>query len=484
MHTSFFPRWRARLAALGSRVQRLRQQSLFCLEGLFAPFLPPGGLAQAEEGPNSRERVFSVRCTFWGFLWQVLNPNCPCREIVRQIQACFTLQNRGPVASGTGAYCAARKRLPLDTLQRLRVGIAAHIERFGDRWHGWCVKVVDGATISLPDTPANQRAYPQPRAQAPGCGFPLMKVGAVFSLATGVLLDYVRGNKHQHELRLLQKLLDQFRPGDLVLADRGFCCFWLIALLLLRGVGSLMRLHQARSPDLRRGKRLGKNDRLMFWAKPAQKPRYLPLVLWRLLPDVLPVRGLRFNLPLHGFRPTVVTLVTTLVDAKTYPAEAIARLYLRRWQIELWLRDIKTSLGLEVLRCRRPALAHKELEMFFIAYNLIRGVMNHAAVAHAQSLARLSFKGTVDATRQFSVALAQARAKKQRAKLLAQWLEIIAFDEVPDRPGRREPRAVKRRPKPFPLLTAPRHQYQEILHRNDYYLKNKRVQADKNHLLN
>ena len=334
MQTPFFPQFRARLAALGPRVQQLRQQSLLQLELLFGSLIPPGLLAQTDEKANSRDRIFSLRRTFWLFLYQVLNPGSPCREAVRQIRALFCLHNLGPVDEGTGGYCRARKRLPLDTLVRLRHAAAAHAQKLlpaaQQLWYGWRPKLVDGTGTTLPDTPKNQRVYPQSRAQKPGCGFPLLKLVGIFSLSSGALLDYAKGNKHQHELRLLHQLLDHFKAGDLLVADRGFCCYALIALLLLRGVGSLFRLHQRRLIDWRQGQRLGKNDRLVSWRKPEQKPRYLPNTLWRQIPEVLTVRVLRFKLAVRGYRPESVTLVTTLVDAKAYPARELARLYARR----------------------------------------------------------------------------------------------------------------------------------------------------------
>lgn len=468
MHTHFFPAFRARLAALGRRVQHLRQQSLCHLELLLAPLLPPGLLSQADQGPNSRERVFSVRRTFFGFLYQVLNPDCSCRQIVRQIQALFALHGQGPVDEGTSGYCQARQRLPLDTLQRLRVAVAATAQRAAELWHGLRPKVIDGSTVSLPDTLKNQRTYPQLRSQKPGCGFPLMRLVGVFSLATGVLLDYAKGNKHQHELRLLWKLLDQFKPGDLAVADRGFCSYVLLALLSLRSVLSVCRLHQARPADLRKGKRLGKNDRLFTWRKPRQRPRWLPQSWWKKIPAELAVRVIRFKLCCPGYRPKSVTLVTTLLDPKKYPAQDIAKLYARRWKIELWFRDIKTSMGMEVLRCKSPQMVHKELEMFFIAYNLIRCLIVQAGAINDVAIDRMSFKGTVDSVRQFSLAIAQARSKRKQNQLLVELLEVIARDEVPDRPDRLEPRAVKRRPKPYQLLNRPRHRMKEIPHRSRY----------------
>jgi len=474
MQTPFFPAFRLRLAALGRRVQLLRQQSLCHLELLLHPFLPPGLLSQADEGANSRERVFSVRRTFYGFLSQVLKPDTACREIVRQIQALFVLQDHGAVDEGNSAYCQARKRLPLDRLCRVRVALAAAGQKAAELWHGLRPKLIDGTTVSAPDTPKNQRAYPQSRSQKPGCGFPLIRLLGVFSLSTGVLLDYAKGNKHQPELRLLWKLLDQFKPGDLAMADRGFSSYVLLALLLARGVFGVFRLHQARPADLRKGKRLGKQDRLFTWLKPPLKPRWLPQSWWKKIPAQLTVRVVRFKLSCPGYRPESVTLVTTLLDPQRYPAQDIAQLYTRRWKIELWIRDIKTSMGMEVLRCKSPRMLHKELEMFFIAYNLIRCLMVQAATLNDAPLDRLSFKGTVDSVRQFSLAIAQAHSKKKQNQLLVELLEVIARDEVPERPDRREPRAVKRRPKALPLLNKPRHRFREVTHRNRYWKNNPR----------
>jgi hypothetical protein len=474
MTTPFFPAWRAQVGPMKRRIQHVRQQSLLHLDLLFGPLLPAWLLSQSDQGPNSREQIYSVRRTFFGFLYQVLNPECPCREVVRQIQSLFALVSRRRVSKATGAYCTARDRLPLDTLARLRCAAAAHAQKAGRLWNGFWVKVIDGTGISMPDTAKNQRAYPQSKEQKPGCGFPFMKIVGVFSLATGALLDYAKGNKHQHELALLHRLLDQFKPGDLVLADRGFSCYTLLALLWLKKVPALFRLHHARGGDLRRGKRLGKHDRLLVWKKPNNWERraYLPLALWKRIAPELQVRVLRYSLRRAGYRTRSLTLVTTLVDAQLYPAEQLALLYAKRWQIELWFRDIKTSMGMEVLRCLSPKMIHKELEMFFIAYNLIRCLMVQASQEYATDIQRLSFKGTVDGVRQFSIAIAQARSHKKQTELMGALIHAIATDRVPERPGRREPRAVKRRPKPCAWLTKPRHKFKDSQHRNRYW-KNK-----------
>ncbi len=231
-----------------------------------------------------------------------------------------------------------------------------------------------------------------------------------------------------------------------------------------------MRLHQARKADLRRGQRLAQHDRLIVWRRPQNwERRYIPLGIWKCLAPELSVRILRFTLRQPGFRTRSVTLVTTLLDPKAYPAEQLALLYARRWQIELWFRDLKTSMGMNVLRCQSPKMIHKELEMFFVAYNLIRCLMLQASRDYQVDLQRISFQGTVDATRQFAAALAQARGRKRQKALIENLLRAIAKDLVPFRPGRREPRAVKRRPNPCAYLTKPRHQFKDAQHRNRYW---------------
>lgn len=468
MHTPFFPAFRARFAPCRQHLQKLRQHSLCQLDLLVSPFLPPGLLAQEDEGDNSRDRIFNKRRTFFGFLYQALNPKCSCREIVRQIQALLSLRECDPADEDNSAYCQARRRLALDTLQAVRRGVAAAAEKSADLWHGMRPKVIDGTALSLADTPENQRDYPQSRSQKPGCGFPLLRLVGVFSLATGVLLDYAVGNKHQQELSLLWRMFHQFRRGDLVLGDRGFGSYAILSLLRLRRVPALFRLHQKRSPDLRQGKRLGANDRLITWRKPRQKPPWLPRCWWNKLHKQLTVRVLRYSLYRPGFRSRTMTLVTTLLDPELYTASEVAELYLRRWQVELRFRDIKTTMGVEVLRCKSPEMVRKELEMFLIAYNLIRCLMVQAGRLHRTDVARMSFKGTVDSLRQFSIAIAQARSRRKQKQLIHQLLEIIARDKLPDRPGRREPRALKRRPKPYQLLNRPRHLMKDIPHKDKY----------------
>lgn len=484
-HTPYFKPWRCRLANLGSCVQSLRQQPSLHLEKLFANILPPGLLAPTEEGPNSRRRIYSLRYVFWAFLWQTLNPLAPCREAVRQILSHLGLHDCRPENTnpGNSAYCTARKRLPLAVVEKARKAAAQAAQRRlptdQSQWLGHDIKVVDGSTVTAADTPANQKKYPQPSIQKRGCGFPLIKILALFSLSSGALLGYAHGNKHKSELSLLRSLLTLIKPRDVLLADRGFCSYVLIWLLQLFSKAHVVfRLHHSRRVDFRRGKKLGPSDGLFTWQKPLVKPRWLPLSLWRKIPVELTIRILEVRLHRRGFRTECVRLATTLLDAQKYSTSALAQLYLRRWRIELWLRHIKTTMHMEHLRCQTPDMLHKELEMYWLAYNLMRCLMAEAAAVHDVPIEQISFKGTVDTVRQYSIVLAQARTQKKQRQLEAMLLSDLAKDLVPDRPGRREPRAVKRRPKAFPLLNRPRNRFKDAPRRSRAQRKNGRKNMD------
>jgi len=267
-------------------------------------------------------------------------------------------------------------------------------------------------------------------------------------------------------LRIFRTLWRYLCPGDIVLGDRAYADYVSLALLPRRGVDLVCRLHQARKVDFRRGHRLGHDDALFTWKKGNVRPRYLSVRQWKALASQITVRVLRLRIATPGFRTRSIRLVTTLLDAERFPAHALFDLYRRRWRLELCVRDLKTTLGMERLRCLSPDMLRKELLAFLVAHNLIRCLMADAAGTHQVPLERLSFKGSVDSVRHFASALAQARGRRTRRRLLLQLLAILADDPLPERPGRREPRAVKRRPKPYQLLTRPRHSFREIPHRN------------------
>ena len=471
MNTPFFPALRARLAALGSRTARdFRQATLAQLARHLADLIPVHLLSSTEEGINSRERLYSLRLTCECFLWQMLNRQTSCREVVRQVQAQARLHGWGLVDEGPSAYIQARQRLPQECLERVLAATArAADQRAGSdaRLQGRPVKVVDGSSVQLPDTKANQKAYPQPSGQKPGCGFPVMKLAVLFSLASGALLDVVMGNLHSHDLRLLRQLWEQLKAGDILLGDRAYGDYVTLAGLPQQGVDVVARLHQARKVDFRKARKLGHEDGVFVWHKGGQQSSILTAKQWAALPAEIAGRIVRFTAACRGFRSQRILLVPTLLDAEQYPVAELIALYARRWRLELCLRDVKTTLGLEKLRCQSPAMVRKELLAGLIAHNLIRCVMAAAAAVQEAELERLSFRGTMDAVRQYSAALALARSRKMARQLWRDLLRTLARDLVPLRPGRNEPRAIKRRPKPYPLLNRPRRKFVELPHRNN-----------------
>jgi len=250
-------------------------------------------------------------------------------------------------------------------------------------WLGRRVRIVDGTGLSMPDTAANQLQWPQNSGQKPGCGFPQLKVVGLFCLQSGALLEVAHGDKHHQDITLARRLWHLLQPGEILLADRGFCSYLDIAQLLGRGVDCVMRLHQGRGkPDFRRGRRLGQNDRLVLWHKPPQRLPHWSKKEYDQLPKTLTLRILRYAITVPGFRSKEVILVTTLLDPKLYPAQELEKLYFRRWNVELHFRQIKTMLGMDVLRCLTPRMVLKELAMHRIAYNLIRALMQRAALTY------------------------------------------------------------------------------------------------------
>ena len=429
------------------------------LARLFKDAFPAHWLSPTEEGPNSRQRIFSLRLTFWTFLWQVLTPGSPCADAVLKVVAWWASRGRHGLSPDTSPYCQARARLPLVTLRNiLRATFQKAEQRVRSLWrfHDRDVIVGDGTTLSAPDTPENQRAFPQSSNQKEGCGFPLIKLVGLFSLASGALLAFKTGNKHRHELQLFRALWKHLKKGDIFLADRLFCDYVTIAWLARRGIDSVLRLNKTRAHDLRQGKRLGKYDRLVTWKKPERIRKTATRTIWKALPQEIPVRLIRYPVRVAGFRPRQIILVTTLLDPVAYPAAELAQLYLRRWSVELFFRHIKTTLQMDTLSCLSPAMLAREILLHLIGYNLIRGLMAETAAIHDQDVARISFKASVQAVHHFAQVIARASSRRQALQLTNDLLETLARAPVPDRPGRAEPRVKKRRHKRYPLMTHPR----------------------------
>ena len=358
-----------------------------------------------------------------------------------------------PVPVSPATRCSSIHRHTADELQR-------RVTR-EQLWCGRRVKVVDGTGVSMPDTARNQRAFPQPSNQKKGCGFPVAKLVGCFCLASGALLHWAEGTLRVHESKLFRKLFAFFLPGDIVLTDRGFCSYVHIALLLRAGIDTVMRLHQARPSDLRKGKRLGPNDRLVTWQKPKQRPRGCTVADWRRVPDTLTLRLVYVSIGVPGFRTQSLVVVTTLTDLYGLSRRRTGHNSIcAAGPSSSSFATSRSRSGMDVLRCQTPAMVRKEIVMHAIAYNLIRALMQQAAALYHVPLERLSFKGSVDTLRQWTDTLNAAYDQpREQARLFNQLLQILAEDIVPHRPGRAEPRVRKRRPKAYPLMTQSRRKY-------------------------
>lgn len=392
-----------------------------------------------------------------------------CREALRKFQAWLVIEDGKTVSPSTAAYCKARAKLPLRDLIQTHARVVKKMRESSNwLWHGRRVMVVDGTGLSMPDTPSNQAAWPQAKRSKPGCGFPVMRVAAIFSLATGALAGLAHGALAVHErtlYRMLWRLLDE---GDVLLGDRGFCGFADFTLLSLKGVDCVMRKN-ARRKNTRVIRKIGKNDRIVEWQKSGVCPKWMTLAAWRGLPESIAVREVQVCVQNSGFRTRTLLVATTLLDSVAYSASDIAGLYFRRWKVELFFRDIKTAMGMDILRCKTKEMVERELWMNVIAYNLIRAAMMQAALANGTPSCRISFKGTLSALRQWSKILAAPElTSNQRLSLLTAFFDCIARDKLPARPGRCEPRARKRRPKGYQLLNKPRGAFKEIAHRSRY----------------
>jgi hypothetical protein len=448
--------------------------SLAELRQLFGSYFPAALLARTPSKENSRRRIFSLEVVFWAFLDQVFTPQGPCRETVRKIMAWHRFENPrgiiGDMSADTSAYCQARLRLPADTIKDINAHLIARLQANTPTdalWHGRRVKLVDGTGISMPDTAANQALYPQSKSQKPGCGFPSMNLVGIFCMSSGALLEIAHGERRAHETKLFASLWHTVEKGDVLVEDRGFCSFGAFANLHARGADLLVRLPETKC---RRaiGSQLPKNgncDLPVTWKRPSQAPPAMSRQEFESLPESLTVRVVRMDISRRGFRTQSITLITTLRDP-AITAQELAALYLRRWEIELHFREIKVLLHMDVLRCKTPEMIERELLMHLVAYNLVRTLMQTSALSHGADLGRLSFKGTLDTVRHFANAAHAADGKPKTIQALSEELLMaIAKDPNPFRPGRSEPRAVKRRRKNYHLLTKPRHEMGHLPHR-------------------
>lgn len=401
--------------------------------------------------PEHRERLFPPTETLSMFLAQAMNADRSCQNVVNST-AVHRLSGGLPRCSThTGGYCHARQRLPVDmisTLTRHTGHLIAANTPTSWHWRNRPVRLVDGTTVSLADTPANQAAYPQPRSQQPGLGYPLCRLVGLICLGSGALLNAAAGayrGKGGDEQSLLRSLLDTLASGDILIGDAFFANYFLLCRLREQGVDAVFEQHGSRQrcTDFRCGERLGTRDHLIVLNKPKRRPDWMSEEAYAQAPETVTVRELRAHNK---------TLVTTLLCPKRNPKAALSALYKSRWNVELDLRAIKTTLGMETLRCKTPAMADKEIWGYLLAYNLIRLLMAQAALLADCLPRQLSFKHTL----QVWIAWGCCGIRDTDTDKISVLFILIAQRRVGDRPGRIEPRALKRRPKSFPLLTMPR----------------------------
>lgn len=436
----------------------------------FAPHLPAEQIYAVFHGlgQDFRERIYNPAVTLWTFLTQVRDPDHSCQQAVDRLLAHRVASGLRPCSADTGAYCRARARLPEALLHALarRVG-----RRLADNaeghwlWRGGPVKVVDGTGISMPDTAANQQAYPQPASCRAGLGFPLARLVVVFSLAVGTVLDAALGRfegKGTGEVSLFRSLDDVLQPGDVLVGDRIYSNFWDVARAQGRGVDVVMRLHAGRKGVWFRGRGHSKANKRLCWRKPPRQER-MSEAEYASYPQRLRLRAVCVDVRQRGFRTKRLILVTTLRDPVAYPAPELAALYRRRWQAELDLRSLKVTLQMDILRGKSPDIVRKEVWAHLLTYNLVPGLMAQAARQAKVRPEQLSFARALQAVNAFLPKLEGARSADEVARLGGALVGAIASNRLVNRPNRVESRAIKRRRKNYRRLRVLRKEARELL---------------------
>jgi hypothetical protein len=435
--------------ALHQRQTRIARQAKATQAVEFFNVLTSPELLQTTEAllPEHRERLYPPTVALSMFMRQTLESDGSCQKAVNGWAAQRAADGLCACSVGTGGYCRARQRLPLEMVSTLSCETGRLLSQKALApwlWRGRWVKLVDGTGISMPDTPENQERYPQPSTQAPGVGFPLARLVMVICLATGAALDAAIGphsGKGTGELGLVRGLLEGFCPGDVMLADALYCNYWLIATLMARGVDVLFEQNGARITDFRRGQSLGTRDHIVHWPKPVARPEWMTPEQYAGFPDDIVVREVKVARQV---------LVTTLLDHRKVSKDDLSALYGRRWNVELDLRNLKTTTGMDVLSCQTPQMNEKQLWVHLLAYNVIRLLMAQAACNVGIDPRELSFKHTVQLWTEW---VSRGMSVTKDDGLL---FTLIAQGRVGNRPGRLEPRMRKRRPKPYPWLKVPR----------------------------
>ncbi len=454
---------RSKQELISKERHKLASCGLSDLALLFGSLLP--ALLLQEISFTQRKRVYTEIVVFWAWLAQVLLLNASCSKAVTMIRSWCSAQNLPTPSAGNGGYCSARKRLRLEFLQTIFKHIAQTLNRRirqEDKWKGLVVKSIDGSSVQLMDTEANQSAFPQPNTQKKGCGFPVMGVAGVLNHAHGGWEGYVTALHTEHDHKVAHRLIKYFEAGDLALADAAYSSYELIIRFSLKGVSSLMPLHQARKADFRKGEKIGPNERIYTWQKPNRQPKRSNLSKeeWTELPNTMRVRVIRFWYTDKDGKQIRKHLVTTLLDQQEYPWEDLVSLYLERWDIELRFRDLKTAMGFEELNVKTPEMAKKSLAMAMIGLNLIKAVSQEAADLSNGNIRHVSFTGALNEVISYCPNFRnQSQNRHKRVELYQNLIELVSEQLIDIRPFRREPRVIKKRPKSFPRLTIPRSEW-------------------------
>ena len=444
-------------------------------EGLsFAPILTAECIERvfAKHGClYGRHGIYTTAIMVWSFLSQVLRDGkeASCQAAVARVVSYCEQAGIDSPTSDTGDYCRARAKLSEAALHDLSCEVASGLEASSDEswlWKGKHAKLIDGFTFTMPDTPKNQAEYPQHKAQQPGVGLPIARAVAILSLATACVMDVAIGpysGKETGESALLRSMIKSLCKGDIAVMDRYYCSFMMIALLLSQGVQTCARKHHLRHSDFRRGKRLGKYDHIIVWTRP-ERPKWMDEATYAQIPERLELREIRYNIVVPGRRTKTIDVITTLTDASEYTKEEIAELYGFRWNSELDIRSIKESLNLGHVRCKSPEMVRRELWTTLLGYNLIRTTAAGAALIHKKQPRQISFTSTCQyILASWMLMSCELIDKAKVDDYCRKLLEQIAECEVANRPGRLEPRVVKRRPKPYKLMRKPRNELRREL---------------------
>jgi len=406
-------------------------------------------------------RVYNTAATLWVFLSQVLSIHHGCVSAVTKLITYRVASGLAPCSSQTGAYCIARDKLDEDAMHRLVTHTGRKIDDCAPDqwlWLGHRVITADGTTVTMADTPENQAQYPQQRGQQPGCGFPIMRLVAMFALSTGVVLETAMGKyrgKLTHEVSLFRTIDYCIEETDVFLADRAYAGWFDMARMIERGAHVVVRKHQLRKSDFRTGIRYGKDDHTIHLERPS-RPEWMSEQEYESYPDFITIRETRIRVEIKGFRSREIIVHTSLLDDIDYSKEDIAALFRRRWQAELNLRSLKTVMQMEHLRCKKPHRVRNEIRTHMIAYNLIRQVMSEAAIEGGVEPWQISFKGTLSTVNDMLPVLGMISNVDELCDVL---LACCRSHVVGDRPDRYEPRVLKRRPKQYKLMQKPRHSY-------------------------